>query len=316
MKNVKTILVTGGAGYIGSVTTELLIKLGLQVVVVDNLSTGHLLAVHPKAKFFQVSIGDKFQLDQIFKKYSIDSVIHFAAKTLVSQANTHPQEYYKTNVSDALSLLEVMLENNCKKIIFSSSAAVYGNPNSIPISESHALSPLNAYGESKMMFEKILFRYSQSYNLKAICFRYFNPAGSSSSYKELHNPETHLIPLILKSISSKKPIHIFGNTYPTRDGTCVRDYLHVLDVASAHILALSKIDGYSYEIFNLGNERGYTVKEVIATVQKITGKSIKTVIGPARTGDPHTIIASAEKAKKNLGWKPSHSTLEEIISSN
>lgn len=312
----KYILVTGGAGYIGSVCVELLVNRGYSVIVIDNLKTGHRQAVHPKAIFVKSNIGNKSVLNRIFNKYPIDTMIHFAAETLVTNASFSPQKYYRNNISSGLNMLDVMINKKVKKIIYSSSAAVYGDPQSMPISEDHPLNPKNAYGDTKLFFESILKRYSEAYGLKYISFRYFNPAGASINYGEQHDIETHLIPLALQvAQGKKKSLDIFGTDYNTQDGTCVRDYIHVLDVAEAHILAIEKMNSLSGSVFNLGSQTGFTVKEVIETTKRVTGKDIPTVVKGRREGDPEKLVASAAKARTQLGWLPKHPMLEEIIES-
>lgn len=310
------ILVTGGAGYIGSVCVELLINRGYSVVVIDNLKTGHHQAVHSKATFIKANIGNKSALSRLFDKFPIDTVIHFAAETLVTNANSSPQKYYHNNISSGLNMLDMMINKKVEKIIYSSSAAVYGDPQETPISESHPLNPKNAYGDTKLFFESVLQRYSEAYGLKYISFRYFNPAGASIDYGEQHDTETHLIPLALQvAQGKKKDLNIFGSDYNTRDGTCIRDYIHVLDVAEAHILAIEKMNSLSGSVFNLGSQTGFTVKEVVETAERVTGKNISTVIKGRREGDPEKLVASAVKARTQLGWLPKHPKLKEIIES-
>lgn len=316
MSKSKEILVTGGAGYLGSVCTEMLIEKGYRVVVIDNLKTGYRKAVHPKARFVKGNIGNKSLVNRLFKKHKFYAVIHFAAETLVTHANTHPQNYYKNNIVRGLSFLEAVLKNNCNRIIFSSSAAVYGRPQKIPIDEQHSVRPLNAYGHTKLMFENILKHYSDAYGLKFIAFRYFNPAGASKNYGEWHDPETHLVPLVLDvALGKRGHINIFGDDYNTRDGTCIRDYIHVVDVVGAHILALERFEEFPNSLFNLGSEKGFTVKEVINVAEKVTKTKIPTIISPRRAGDPERLVASSAKAKKELGWKPKYPKLEQMIRS-
>jgi|SRR3989344_273690 len=312
----KIILVTGGAGYIGSVCTEQLISAGYKVVVIDNLSTGHRQAVHSRAKFVQGNIGNKSLMGLIFKKYKFNCVIHFAARTLVSEASTRPNLYFSNNVTNGLHLLDVMRESNCRKIIFSSSAAVYGEPKHTPISEHHPTRPLNAYGESKLMFEKVLKHYKSAFGLNYIVFRYFNPAGASKNYGEFHDPETHLVPLVLQvAAGNRTKFNIYGNDYDTPDGTCIRDFPHVEDIANAHILALKKIDQFSGSVYNLGSQIGFSVRQVISAATKITGAKIPVEIVSRRPGDPSRLVATSSRAKQELGWRPQYPDLKDIIAS-
>lgn len=312
--STKTVLVTGGAGFIGSVCTEILLKKKYKVVVIDNLSTGHMNQVEPKATFVKGDIGNKTLLKKLFAKYKFYAVIHFAAETLVTNAKSHPDWYYVNNLQKGINLMEVIRESDCRRIIYSSSAAVYGNPASFPVKEDDKKIPLNAYGFTKLVFEKILEDYSKAFDVKYVSFRYFNPAGATKRHGEMHNPETHLLPLLLKAVKDpNKQISVYGSNYPTKDGTCVRDYLHVVDVAEAHVLALRDIEKHPNTVYNLGSERGFTVKEVIRAVEKVTGKKISTKVAKRRPGDPARLVASNKKAIKQLGWKPKHGSLKNII---
>ena len=313
----KTILVTGGAGYIGSVCTELLLSRGYHVIVLDNLQTGHRKAVHPKAEFVKGNIGNKSLLGRLFNGNSIRAVVHFAAETLVTAANTRPQSYLANNLVQGIHLLDSMLKYGCRQIVFSSTAAVYGEPKDIPIEETHLTKPLNAYGDSKLMFEKILTHYGNAYGMKSVVFRYFNAAGCTENYGELHNPETHLLPLVLRvPLRQSNYINVFGDDYDTRDGTCIRDYVHVSDIANAHLLALEMIKDLSQATYNLGNGTGFTVKEVIATAELISQSTIPVRIQSRRAGDPAKLVASAAKARDQLGWNPIYSDLESIVKSS
>ena len=313
------ILVLGGAGYIGSHTVYELVDAGYEVIVVDNLLTGFKEAVHPQAKFYEGDIRDKIFLDNILSKEKIDGVIHFAASSQVGESMKNPLKYYNNNLCGTEVLLESMVEHGIDKIVFSSTAATYGEPESIPILETDRTLPTNCYGETKLSMEKMFKWTSKAYNLRYVSLRYFNACGAHPNGKigEAHNPETHLIPLILQVPNGKREaISIFGTDYDTKDGTCVRDYIHVTDLAQAHILAVKYLmEGNESNIFNLEKVDGYTVKEVIETARKVTGKPIKALEEGRRAGDPAVLIASSEKAKNILGWKPEHADLEEIIAS-
>lgn len=312
-----TVLVLGGAGYIGSHTVYELIAREEDVVVVDNLQSGHFEAVHPKARFYKGDIRDKAFLTSLFKKEKINSVIHFAANSLVGESMTDPLKYYDNNLYGTMVLLNALVENKINKVVFSSTAATYGEPENIPILESDRTLPTNTYGETKLSMEKMFKWVSNAYGLKYVSLRYFNACGAHPSGKigEAHNPETHLIPLILQVPNGKREhVYIYGEDYETPDGTCIRDYIHVTDLANAHILALKYLEEHNENnIFNLGNGIGFSVKEVIETARKITGHSIPAVMSERRAGDPARLIASSEKAKSMLGWAPVHSSLEEII---
>ena len=314
-----SILVTGGAGYIGSHTVYKLIEEGRDVVIIDNLETGYIEAVHPKARFYKGDIRDKDFLNSVFSKEKIDAVIHFAANSLVGESMKNPLKYYDNNLYGTKVLLSSMIENNINKIVFSSTAATYGEPEKYPIEETDKTEPTNTYGETKLAMEKMFKWTGVAHGLKYVSLRYFNACGAHESGKigEAHNPETHLIPLILQVPNGKREfISIFGNDYNTEDGTCIRDYIHVTDLANAHILAVDYLlAGNESNIFNLGNGKGFSVKQVIDVARKITNFDIPEVIGDRREGDPAILIASSQKAKEVLGWKPEHDSLEEIISS-
>lgn len=311
---MKNILVMGGAGYIGSHTVKHLVENGYNVIVADNLSMGHKEAVNPNAKFEIADLMDKESLRVVFKKYPIDTVIHFAAFIAVGESVENPAKYYTNNVIGTLNLLDVMLEFDVKKIVFSSTAAVFGNPIYTPIDEKHTTNPINPYGQTKLMIEKIFEDYRRAYGLLYIAFRYFNASGCSfdGSIGEAHNPETHLIPLVLKAIKGEcENIKIFGDDYDTPDGTCIRDYIHVEDLAVAHRLAVENIDKYSGTL-NLGTSKGTSVKEIIDISEKITGKRCPVVIEKRRAGDPAILSATSNKAKEILGWLPKYN-MEDII---
>lgn len=314
---MSSILVLGGAGYIGSHTVYELIEAGENVVVVDNLETGFRKAVHPDAKFYQGDIRDRAFIDSVFEKEDIDGVIHFAANSQVGESMVNPLKYYNNNLCGTEVLLESMVAHGINKIVFSSTAATYGEPERIPILETDRTVPTNCYGETKLSIEKMFKWTANANDLRFVSLRYFNACGAHPNGKigEAHNPETHLIPLILQVPNGKREfISIFGNDYETKDGTCVRDYIHVNDLAQAHILAMEYLrKGNDSNIFNLGNGVGFTVKEVVETARKVTGHSIPAKEEPRRAGDPSTLIASSEKAKDILGWKPKFDDLETII---
>lgn len=313
-----TILVLGGAGYIGSHTVYELIDNGEDVVIIDNLLTGHKEAIHPKARFYKGDIRDREFLDDVFKKEKIDAVIHFAACSLVGESMETPLKYYDNNLCGTKILLDSMVANGIDKIVFSSTAATYGEPEKVPILETDRTEPTNTYGETKLSMEKMFKWVGKAHGLRYVSLRYFNACGAhiSGQIGEDHNPESHLIPLILQVPNGKREyISIFGDDYDTKDGTCVRDYIHVTDLAQAHILAVKYLQsGNESNIFNLGNGVGFTVKEVIDTARKVTSHPIPAKITPRRAGDPAQLIASSEKAKEILGWTPEHNSLEEIIS--
>ncbi len=308
------ILVCGGAGYIGAHTVFELIGRGEEVVIVDNLQTGHRGALNPAAKFYEGDIRNADILEKIFRENKIEAVIHFAANSLVGESVQNPLKYFNNNVGGMQILLEAMTKFDVDKIVFSSTAAVYGEPEKIPIEETDKTLPTNPYGESKLIMERMI-RWVK--NLRFVSLRYFNAAGAilSGEIGEDHSPETHLIPLILQvPLGKRDHITIFGADYPTHDGTCLRDYIHVLDLADAHILALNYLrGGGDSDIFNLGNGRGFSVKEIISAAEKVTGQKIKTEIGARRAGDPAKLIASSDKAKNILHWTPRFSDVEKII---
>lgn len=313
------ILVLGGAGYIGSHTVYELIDAGKEVVIADNLETGHIEAVHPKAKFYQGDIRDRAFIDLVFDKEKIEGVIHFAANSLVGESMTNPLKYYDNNLCGTKVLLESMVAHGIDKIVFSSTAATYGEPERVPILETDRTEPTNCYGETKLSMEKMFKWTGLAHGLRFVSLRYFNACGAhvSGQIGEAHNPESHLIPLILQVPNGQREfISIFGDDYDTKDGTCIRDYIHVTDLAQAHILAMDYLmRGGESDIFNLGNGVGFTVKEVIDTARTVTGHPIPAKVTPRRVGDPAQLIASSEKARSVLGWNPQHADLEEIIAS-
>ena len=313
-----TILVLGGAGYIGSHTVYALIEKGVDVVVIDNLETGHIEAVHEKARFYKGDIRDRAFVDSVLDKEKIDAVIHSAANSLVGESMVNPLKYYDNNVNGTKVLLQSMVAHGLDKIVFSSTAATYGEPEKVPILETDRTEPTNTYGETKLAMEKMFKWTDRAHGLKYVSLRYFNACGAHVSGKigEAHSPETHLIPLILQvPLGQREYISIFGDDYDTSDGTCIRDYIHVTDLAQAHILAVDYLmKGNESNIFNLGNGVGFTVKEVIDTARKVTGHEIPARIAERRAGDPARLIASSDKARQVLLWKPEHADLEEIIS--
>ena len=312
------ILVTGGAGYIGSHFVKYLIENGKDVLVIDNLSRGHREAVHEKAMFEKVDILDYDDLLAVMKKYSIDSVVHFAAFAYVGESVEQPEIYYSNNVIGSFNLIKAVNECGIKKFVFSSTCSLYGNPYKVPISEDESTKPINPYAQTKLIIEKILHDYDAAYGLKYVALRYFNAAGADPEGKigESHMPEPHLIPIVLKAaLGKREKVSIFGDNYETEDGTCIRDYIHVIDLADAHLKALEYLDSYKLsEIFNLGTGKGYSVKEIIKTAEKATGKYLKSEIVNRRAGDPAILVADNKKAKKVLKWIPKYN-LEEIISS-
>ena len=313
------ILVLGGAGYIGSHTVYELIGSGADVVVADNLETGHREAVHPQARFYQGDIRSRDFLDRLFQQEAIDAVIHFAANSLVGESMMNPLKYYDNNLCGTKVLLEAMVAHNVRKIVFSSTAATYGEPVNIPILETDPTHPTNTYGETKLAMERMFHWAGKAHGLRYVSLRYFNACGAHKSGKigEMHQPETHLIPIILQvPLGKRESVSIYGEDYDTRDGTCIRDYIHVTDLAQAHILAVEYLNrGGESDIFNLGNGVGFTVKEVIECARKVTGHPIPAISAPRRAGDPAQLVASSEKAKNILGWNPQYDDLETIIAS-
>ena len=312
---MSTILVTGGAGYIGSHVVKELHRQGHQPIIYDNLQTGHQKAVKDDL-FIEGDLSDQERLRETFHSYHIEVVMHFAADCLVGESVKNPLKYFNNNVRNSLQLLEILEENKIRKFVFSSSAAVYGEPKKIPIPEEHPCIPTNPYGETKWIFEKVLQNFQNLGKLNYISLRYFNAAGADPEGElgEDHSPETHLIPLVLKAALNGDFVPIYGTDYETPDGTCIRDYIHVTDLAQAHILAFNKLEqGGMSGIYNLGNGNGYSVREVIETAKKVTGKNIAAVESSRRPGDPARLVASSEKIRKDLGWVPKFPDLETII---
>ena len=311
------ILVLGGAGYIGSHTVYELIDAGRDVVVADTLLTVFRAAVHPKARFYHLDIRDRAALDVLFQAEKIDGVIHFAASSQVGESMSDPLKYYDNNLHGTMVLLSAMVAHGVDKIVFSSTAAAYGEPEQVPILETDRTVPTNCYGETKLSMERMMAWVSQAHGLRYVALRYFNAAGAhpSGSIGEAHTPETHLIPIILQVPNGQRDkVSIFGGDYPTRDGTCVRDYIHVTDLAQAHILALDYLlAGGENNVFNLGNGVGFTNKEVVEVARSVTGHPIPAEVAPRRAGDPAQLVASSEKAKAVLGWKPKYDDLNTIV---
>lgn len=309
------IFIVGGAGYIGSHVNKFLSKKGYKTLILDNLSKGHEEFVK-WGEFIKGDLKDKRLLDKIFKEYNITTVMHFAALTDVRESIKDPGSYYRNNVKNTLNLLDAMQKNNINRFIFSSTCAVYGDPIETPITEDHPCNPISPYGRSKLMIEKILEDYSNAYDFNYVSLRYFNAAGADPQTEigEWHDPETHLIPIILDvAIGKRENVQIFGTDYPTPDGTCIRDYIHVMDLADAHYKALKLLEEDKSEIFNLGNGDGFSVKEIIETCREVTGEEIPTIESDRRPGDPPILIGSSKKAKRILRWEPEFSDIKDII---
>jgi len=307
------ILVVGGAGYIGSICAELLLDQGHEIAVFDNLSEGHRRALDPRARFIEGDLQDRQAIDSALAAARPEAVMHFAASALVSESMRHPSKYFRNNISSGLNLLDAMVAAHVERFVFSSTCAIFGLPERMPIDETSPTHPINPYGESKLAFEKILRWYDEIHGLKFVSLRYFNAAGATANFGEDHRLETHLIPNVLRVALGQKPhVEIFGTDYETPDGTCIRDYIHILDLAHAHILALGTATS---ELYNLGSGGGASVREMIAACRKITGKKIDSLENPRRPGDPPRLIASSEKIKRELGWQPQFQSLDAIIES-
>ena len=310
------VLITGAAGYIGSICAEILTARGVKVVALDNLQEGHRAAVPPEAAFFEADLGDRVRLNEVFAQCQIDAVMHFAGEALVEKSVREPSNFYVVNVGYGVLLLDTMVRHKVNKLIFSSSCAVYGEPRSLPMTEDHPQVPVNPYGKSKLTFEHILADYRAYAGLDYVSLRYFNAAGASIKRGEAHRNETHLIPRVLDvAIGARPHVEVFGTDYPTPDGTCIRDYVHVLDIADAHVAAIEDIDRVSGRSFNIGTGRGYSILEVIEASRRITGRRIPATWAARRPGDPSALIASGEQLHKALGWEPTHSTIDEIVAS-
>jgi UDP-glucose-4-epimerase GalE len=311
----RKILVTGGAGYIGSHTVQLLLEQGYDVAVADNLSKGYRHNV-PKGRLFEINIADTKALTELMRQTRTQAVIHFAAFIAVGESMREPETYFANNVCASLSLLTAMLQAGVKHVVFSSTAAVYGNPHASPILETFPIQPVNPYGESKVMVETMLRWFGEIHHLTSVCLRYFNASGCDPQGRlgEEHEPETHLIPLLLRAVRTGKPVTVFGDDYDTPDGTCMRDYIHVLDLAQAHILALEYLmEGGAPEQFNVGTGSGHTVMEMIRAVEQVTGQKVPYVIGPRREGDPPALVANSDKLRAKLGWSPKYTDLRTIV---
>jgi len=313
------VLVCGGAGYIGSHMVAALVAKGYDAVVVDNLSVGHRAAVWPGATFYQADVRDTEQMDRIFTVHDIDTVVNFAAHTAVGESVENPAKYYDNNIAGTLTLLDLMLKHGVKKLVFSSSASVYGMTDRIPITEDMPTAPISPYAETKLAAEKIFKWYDNAYGLKSVALRYFNVGGAHESGRigEDHDPETHIIPICLQVAQGKIPaFKLFGDDYDTPDGTCIRDYVHVMDLADAHILAMEKLSrDNTSAIYNLGSQNGFSNKEIVNIVKKVTGVDFPVELHPRRPGDPAAAVASSEKIKMELGWNPTRTTIENIIAS-
>ena len=310
------VLVTGGAGYIGSVVASELVRAGHNVTALDNLSRGHRDAIPQAAKFVAADLGDNSAVDSVLADGQFEAVMHFAASIEAGESMKFPERFFRNNTANTLNLLECMLRAGVRRIVFSSTAALYGEPQSTPIRETDPLQPTNAYGESKLLVERMLSWFHRVHGLRYASLRYFNAAGATSRLGEAHDPETHLIPLILQVAQGKRPsISVFGSDYATPDGTCIRDYIHVTDLAQAHLLALQALKDRDQLIYNLGNGRGFSVREVIEVSRRVTGHPIPVVEAPRRTGDPAVLVASSEKVQRELNWRPQHPELDSIISS-
>jgi len=313
---VAKILVTGGAGYIGSITRYFLEQHGHSVIVADNLSRGHREAV-PEKILRVIDLHETDRLTTLLKEEQVEAVIHFAAYIAVGESTQVPELYFSNNVSGSLSLFEAMLSAGVKRLVFSSTAAAYGIPDKVPITEDQTIAPINPYGESKVMTEKILEWLDRYREFRNISLRYFNACGAepAAGLGELHEPETHLLPLILRAVQTGKPVTVFGTDYPTPDGTCIRDYIHVSDLAEAHVYAVEHLlKGGKSDVFNVGTGHGHSVKEVIAAAEAVTGKKVPQTIGPRREGDPPSLVADSNKLQRALGWRPKRAELEHIVS--
>ncbi len=309
------LLVTGGAGYIGSVVVERALEHGHRVTVLDNLQEGHAGAVAAPASLVRGDCGDPQLLDRVLGDRRCDAVIHLAAETTVDRSVADPAIYFQNNTVNGLTLLEAMRRHGVERMVFSSTAATYGEPEAVPITEDHAQRPVNPYGESKLMFERCLRWYHRAYGLRSVSFRYFNAAGATARHGEAHRHESHLIPRLLEAAGSGEVVDIFGTDYPTADGTCVRDFVHVSDIAGAHLLALDGIDSLGIAFFNIGSGTGHTVRQVVDTVRSVTGCEVTSRASARRPGDPAVLVASSDLIRRELGWRPAFPELSSIVDS-
>jgi UDP-glucose 4-epimerase len=312
------VLVTGGAGYIGSVIVESLVALGHAVTVLDSLYKGHREAVQLPAQLAAIDLADREAVRRVLGERGIEAVVHMAADSLVGESMQHPSKYFRNNVVNGLNLAEAMLEAGVKRLVFSSTAAVYGEPERVPITEDVALAPTNVYGESKLAFERMLAWHDRIHELRWVALRYFNAAGATETHGEHHSPESHLIPIVLQvPLGKRESVQLFGTDYPTPDGTCIRDYIHVVDLAEAHILALTALERGSVGsgAYNLGNGTGYSNRQVIESCRRITGHPIPVVEAPRRPGDPAALVASSDRIRKDLGWSPRYPDIDQIVDS-
>lgn len=308
------LLVTGGAGYIGSVVAEFALAAGHHVTAIDNLQDGQRAAIPAACTTFIGDFGDRDLLDRAMGGLRVDAVIHLAAETTVARSVTDPAKYFVNNVSKGLTLLEAMRHHGVSRLVFSSTAATYGEPQAVPISEDHPLQPISAYGESKLMFERCLGWYHRAYGLRAVCLRYFNAAGATPEHGEHRRDESHLIPLAFAAASGLRgPLDVFGTDYDTPDGTCIRDYVHVADIARAHLAALAQIDRVGFDCLNVGSESGYSVMQIISALESVTGLRVPMVARHRRPGDPAVLVATARRLRRVLGWEPEQSSIESIL---
>jgi UDP-glucose 4-epimerase len=310
------ILVTGGAGYIGSVVAELAAGAGHNAVVLDDLRAGNRAAVPAACQFVCGSVGDPAALENAFGRGPFDAVLHLAAEAAIEPSVTDPALYFHANLTESLALLDAMRRHGVTRLVFSSTAATYGEPRYVPIDEDHPQQPVNAYGESKLMLETCLRWYHRAYNLRSVSFRYFNAAGATAERGEARAHETHLLPIVLDAVAGRRgPVQVFGTDYPTPDGTCVRDYVHVYDIARAHLLALDRIDELGLAFYNIGSETGYSVRQVIDMVERVLGRKVPWEPAARRLGDPAVLVAGAGRIRQQLGWAPAHPGLESIVES-
>jgi UDP-glucose 4-epimerase len=311
---MERVLVTGGAGYVGSVCVAQLLARGYAVEIVDDLSAGHIDAVPAGVEFHKFDIGDRGAMSRLLSSKKFDVVFHFAAKALIPESVTNPGLFFDVNTARGVAMLEVLRAHGVRKFVFSSTAAVYGNPDTVPIPEDHAKKPVNSYGESKLMFEQILRSYAAAYQWSVVAFRYFNASGGAATWGERHEPETHIIPILLQVATGRRAqFEIYGTDWPTPDGTCLRDYVHVIDIADAHIRAIQKMDAAGFHVYNIGTGTSYSVRNVWQLAEEVTGRKIASRESPRRLGDPAILCANPSQLKCDLGWEPKHSDLKGII---